>query len=68
MKHIRYSYEQEKELKEKLTSVCNGYYTELWHGFINYYDKENNERIGYEAIQDGYYFIDRNAVDCEVRG
>lgn len=58
-KTIRYSYEQEKDFKEKLMTVCNGYYTNLWHGFLNYYNKETNERIGYEVLMDGFYFINR---------
>lgn len=62
MKEVRYSYEQSDEFRKKLMSVCDKYYTRLWHGFLNYYNYDTDERIGYEAIMDGYYFIDNDAV------
>ena len=56
-----YSYKQYKEYLNKINELTNGkYYTKLWNGFLNYYNKETHERIGYEAIQSGYYIINND--------
>lgn len=60
MDTIFYSYEQRKEWSDKIKKLSNGkYYTRLWHGFLNYYNSETDERIGYEVMQDGYYLINK---------
>ena len=57
---IRYDYVQHAEWKSKINEITNGkYYTKLWQGFINYYNAETDERVGYEAIMDGFYLINK---------
>lgn len=55
-----YSYEQYNDFRNKLMERCDGYYTSLWHGFLNYYSSETNERLGYEVMQAGYYLINKD--------
>ena len=43
---------------DKVNESTNGdYYIKRWQGYLNYYNRETDERIGYEAIMDGYYLI-----------
>ena len=59
-----YRYEQYKEWMAEVNKLTNGnYYTILWHGYLNYYDRETDERIGYEVMQAGYYLINREHLD-----
>lgn len=65
-KHIRYDCSQYKEWMREINKRTNGnYYTDLWHGFLNYYDRETNERVGYDAMQGGFYLIDKEHEDDE---
>lgn len=55
-----YSYESHKEWEDKINELTNGnYYTRLWQGYLNYYNRENDERVGYEVMQAGYYLINK---------
>lgn len=60
-----YNYDERKQWIDKINAYTNGnYYTKFWHGFLNYYSEETHERIGYEVVQDGYYFINKEQKDC----
>lgn len=55
-----YSYKSHKEWEDKINELTNGnYYTRLWQGYLNYYNRENDERVGYEVMQAGYYLINK---------
>lgn len=58
MRTVFYDYKECKEFMDKVNELTNGnYYTKGWQGYLNYYNGETDERIGYEAIMDGYYLI-----------
>ncbi len=58
MKIVFYDYKEYKEFMDKVNESTNGdYYIKRWQGYLNYYNRETDERIGYEAIMDGYYLI-----------
>jgi hypothetical protein len=59
MKEIKY--DNYNKWMNKINELTNGnYYAHLWHSFLNYYNKETDERVGYEIVQPGggYYIID----------
>lgn len=59
----RYDFIQYDEWKAKINEITNGkYYTKLWQGFINYYNIETNERVGYEVMMDGFYLINNEVT------
>ena len=39
MKTKFYSYEERNLFLQELKEKSNNYYTNLWHGFLNYYDR-----------------------------
>lgn len=58
MKTVFYDYKEYKEFMNKVKELTNGdYYIKRWQGYLNYYNRETDKGIGYEAIMDGYYLI-----------
>lgn len=41
----------------------SNYTTDLWHGFLDYIDKDGSGVIAYEVMMDGYYVREDLYVD-----